>query len=1140
MQGQLHDEQRDATVSDQLGHLGQLYSDQRLNTLGGRTRRFPSTIPHQPRMTMRRSEQNPEPSSSRLNGGGRNSGLTGDTIEFNVSGSQRSADLTLGALGESTFARQHLSMRDYVEEDEVSGMIATNTAGPTKYYAILHGREVGIFDNWEDARQQVEGVSNAVFKGFKSFDLASKWLQVGQAKKAKTQKGTTEIQEFNKRFRSMQIAPGSAQVSTAAGRPASEWSHNVTPIRHGRSVEETRFNSLESPISSTFDVSEGTQHYPSHSQEQYGRSAYTAYIAPDGARLPSQYSQGAQINTSDHPWSQKEETLTSGRRGNEYNPEVHPWLQAMLRGEGDGALPAYIPYVDTQYWGELKKYGLEFVVFPLGRQDLNDCIKHHVEYITGVAGHKMEAMVGTSESSMRHLVEIANLIQDVMKHAPEQEEEQAARLRGLADQLLRVAYNGEEPCQAVIDEIPTLHYLHAHMVTTSQLVALKTKLLQSAQHIDKIITSAFRKGFPSHVVQQGKSAELPMGKRAKELAEARADRVLRRAYTCVLESGTERQKIVDGTQSTTTGYSHQQTEDADDSSISSNSGSEGEATVVSLTSANTRRTHKSGKSSVRSKRSSKMRRATSRDKGKEFVGVMDPVKAEKLLMGCKRKSYLIMCSVVMENPGLEEYITQQVTTRLRAWMDTQRQGWTAEMREIIEAFAIDSWLFDSKYVSGGQRELGRFGYDGLSHTIPWPEMWVDIINIAQQHYWTVNNIAQQLLAGSTLEGQAKEALRVAKKSDQILSSSAPLVGDIMACLFRLGQIRVRMYLLVGKPIDGGVLNTWIALVLWDVASASSSYDKYTKLKELVLHKAGCTAQGFKEELIRQTALTQVGQIWCDQFLLALDSQESIYTTMGKNWVLTWDGIQAAADNIRQKGLVREQVGTTPTRGKGKESYVGALLVDNQVQERGAGNREGGGERYQTPARDQYDRGRSQSPQGGRYDRGSRDSRDGRYYRDRSSSPYRGGGANDYHGSGERRAHGGGDYEDSQRGGEWRGRGDGSPNMSSQILPPQGWYGRGGPSRYRGGAGNEPKDCVCGIAHFEVIGPDCPWRPIGKDGKPTIAEYNGWDIEYFCSKSRAAQVAMIYRLQEMPDTHPATMKKDMLKDFEIKVAKRAKA
>lgn len=45
-----------------------------------------------------------------------------------------------------------------------------------KYYAVKNGREVGIFNSWDECKKQVEGFSNAQYKSFKSLEDANTYL----------------------------------------------------------------------------------------------------------------------------------------------------------------------------------------------------------------------------------------------------------------------------------------------------------------------------------------------------------------------------------------------------------------------------------------------------------------------------------------------------------------------------------------------------------------------------------------------------------------------------------------------------------------------------------------------------------------------------------------------------------------------------------------------------------------------------------------------------------------------------------------------------------------------------------------------------------------------------------------------------
>jgi len=48
---------------------------------------------------------------------------------------------------------------------------------PKKYYAVAKGRKPGIYDNWPEAKSQIEGFTGAVYKGFTSKKEAEEWMK---------------------------------------------------------------------------------------------------------------------------------------------------------------------------------------------------------------------------------------------------------------------------------------------------------------------------------------------------------------------------------------------------------------------------------------------------------------------------------------------------------------------------------------------------------------------------------------------------------------------------------------------------------------------------------------------------------------------------------------------------------------------------------------------------------------------------------------------------------------------------------------------------------------------------------------------------------------------------------------------------
>lgn len=50
---------------------------------------------------------------------------------------------------------------------------------PKKYYVVWHGRKTGIFDNWEECFEQVNGFKDAKFKSFDTLQQAQKAFEEG-------------------------------------------------------------------------------------------------------------------------------------------------------------------------------------------------------------------------------------------------------------------------------------------------------------------------------------------------------------------------------------------------------------------------------------------------------------------------------------------------------------------------------------------------------------------------------------------------------------------------------------------------------------------------------------------------------------------------------------------------------------------------------------------------------------------------------------------------------------------------------------------------------------------------------------------------------------------------------------------------
>ncbi len=55
-------------------------------------------------------------------------------------------------------------------------------AAGKKYYVVWKGRHTGVFDNWDDAREAVEGFEGARYKGFSSSEEAARAFREGSRK----------------------------------------------------------------------------------------------------------------------------------------------------------------------------------------------------------------------------------------------------------------------------------------------------------------------------------------------------------------------------------------------------------------------------------------------------------------------------------------------------------------------------------------------------------------------------------------------------------------------------------------------------------------------------------------------------------------------------------------------------------------------------------------------------------------------------------------------------------------------------------------------------------------------------------------------------------------------------------------------
>ncbi len=90
----------------------------------------------------------------------------------------------------------------------------------SKYYAVKEGRNIGIFDTWDECKAQVDGYSGAVYKSFKTLDEAKafigKTMDTESAKSAATDEGRG-MEELDKRVavgEAIAYVDGSFNVAT--------------------------------------------------------------------------------------------------------------------------------------------------------------------------------------------------------------------------------------------------------------------------------------------------------------------------------------------------------------------------------------------------------------------------------------------------------------------------------------------------------------------------------------------------------------------------------------------------------------------------------------------------------------------------------------------------------------------------------------------------------------------------------------------------------------------------------------------------------------------------------------------------------------------------------------------------------------
>ena len=67
--------------------------------------------------------------------------------------------------------------RDVKEARKRARLASGAPASGKRFYAVAHGRQMGVFSTWDAARKHVDGFSRALYKGFRTRDQADRWLR---------------------------------------------------------------------------------------------------------------------------------------------------------------------------------------------------------------------------------------------------------------------------------------------------------------------------------------------------------------------------------------------------------------------------------------------------------------------------------------------------------------------------------------------------------------------------------------------------------------------------------------------------------------------------------------------------------------------------------------------------------------------------------------------------------------------------------------------------------------------------------------------------------------------------------------------------------------------------------------------------
>lgn len=65
-----------------------------------------------------------------------------------------------------------------------------------KFYAVKSGKNVGIYETWEECQEQVKGYPKAMFKGFRTKEEAQQYLSNGTSKKSDTLEDNSAVKVY--------------------------------------------------------------------------------------------------------------------------------------------------------------------------------------------------------------------------------------------------------------------------------------------------------------------------------------------------------------------------------------------------------------------------------------------------------------------------------------------------------------------------------------------------------------------------------------------------------------------------------------------------------------------------------------------------------------------------------------------------------------------------------------------------------------------------------------------------------------------------------------------------------------------------------------------------------------------------------